>query len=94
MRTDGAASFPPPLDQQFTQGNTVPEVVRKLGATEQTYYRWKREYHWLRTDQAMHLKDLEKENARLKRLLAATELDKAILWAATSGRPWAAQLNF
>jgi transposase-like protein len=47
----------------------VPEVVRKLGVTEQTYDQWKREYGGLRTDQAKRLKDLEKENARLKRLL-------------------------
>ena len=55
----------------------MPEVVRKLGVTEQTCYRWKREYGGLRTDQAKRLKDLQKENARLKRLLAAAELDKA-----------------
>jgi putative transposase len=48
----------------LAQGKTVPEVVRKLGVTEQTYYRWKREYGGLRTDQAKRLKDLEKENAR------------------------------
>ena len=52
----------------------MPEVVRKLGVTEQTHYRWKREYGGLRTDQAKRLKDLEKENARLKRLLADAEL--------------------
>ena len=57
------------------QGKTVPEVVRKLGVTEQTYYRWKREYGGLRTDQAK----------RLKRLLADAELDKAILREAASG---------
>ena len=51
----------------MAQGKTVPEVVRKLGVTEQTYYRWKREYGGLRTDQAKRLEDLEKENARLKR---------------------------
>jgi transposase InsO family protein len=45
----------------------VPDVVRKLGVTEQTYYRWKREYGGLRTDQAKRLKDLEKEHARLRR---------------------------
>jgi hypothetical protein len=50
----------------------VPEVVRKLGVTEQTYYQWKREYGGLRTDQAKRLKNLEKESARLKRLLAET----------------------
>jgi transposase-like protein len=45
----------------FAQGKTLPEVVRKLGVTEQTYYRWKREYGGLRTEQAKRLKDLEKE---------------------------------
>jgi putative transposase len=69
---------------ELAQGKTVPEVVRKLGVTEQTYYRWKREYGGLRTDQAKRLKDLEKENARLKRLLADAELDKAILREAAS----------
>ena len=63
----------------LAQGKTVSEVVRKLGVTEQTYYRWKREYGGLRTDQAKRLKDLEKENARLKRPPADAELDKAIL---------------
>jgi putative transposase len=54
---------------ELARGKTVPDMVRKLGVTEQTYYRWKREYGGLRTDQAKRLKDLEKENARLKRLL-------------------------
>ena len=67
---------------ELARGKTVPEVVRKLGVTEQTYYRWKREYGGLRTDQA---KRLERENARLKRLLADAELDKAILREAASG---------
>ena len=48
----------------LAQGKTVPEGVRKLGVTEQTHYRWKREYSGLRTNQANRLKDLEKENAR------------------------------
>ena len=52
---------------------------------EQTYYRWKKEYGGLRMDQAKRLKELEKENARLKRLLADAELDKAILKEAASG---------
>ena len=54
----------------LAQGKTVPEVVRKFGVIEQTYYRRKRGYGGLRTDQAKRLKDLEKENSRLKRLLA------------------------
>jgi putative transposase len=69
----------------LAQGKTVPEVVRKRGVTEQTYYRWRREYGGLHTDQAKRLKDLEKENARLKRLLADAELDKAILREGASG---------
>ena len=78
----------------LAQGKTVPEVVRKLGVTEQTYDQWKREYGGLRTDQAKRLKDLEKKNARLKRLLADAELDKAILREAASGCRRRAQLNF
>jgi putative transposase len=78
----------------LAQGKTVPEAVRKLGVTEQTYHRWNREYGGLRTDQAKRLKDLEKENARLKRLLADAEFDKAILREAASGCRRRAQLNF
>ena len=78
----------------LAEGKTVGEASRKLGVTVQTYYRWKREYSGLRTDQAERLKDLEKENVRLKRLLADAELDKASFREAASGRPWAAQLNF
>ena len=70
---------------ELVRGKTVAEVVRKLGVTEQTYYRWKREYGGLRMDQAKRLKDLEKENGRLKRLLADAELDKAILREAAAG---------
>ena len=61
------------------------DVVRKLEISEQTYYRWRKEYGGLRTDQAKRLKELEKENTRLKKLLAESELDKAILREAASG---------
>ena len=61
------------------QGSTVSEVSRKLGITEQTYYRWRREYGGMRVDQARRLKELEKENGRLKRLVADLTLDNAIL---------------
>jgi transposase len=74
----------------WLKGRRCPEVFRKLGVTEQTYYRWKREYGGLRTDQAKRLKELEKENSQLKRLLADAELDKAILREVAEGRPWAA----
>ena len=50
----------------LSQGLTVAEVVRQLGVTEQTYYRWRKEYGGMRVEQAKRLKDLEKENARLK----------------------------
>jgi len=67
------------------QGMSVPEVSRKLGVTEQTYYRWRKEYGGLKTDQARKLKDLEKENARLKKLVADLSLDKAMLQEVASG---------
>ncbi len=57
----------------------MPEVCRKLGVTEQTYYRWRKEYGGLRTDQAKRFKEMEKENARLKKLVADLSLDNAIL---------------
>ena len=69
----------------LAQGVTVGEVCKKLAITEQTYYRWRKEYGSLRVDQAKRLKGLEKENQRLKKLLAEAELDKAILKEATSG---------
>ena len=67
------------------EGSTTKEAVRLIGVSEQTFYKWRREYGGLRVDQAKRLKDLEKENARLKRLLADAELDKAILREAASG---------
>ena len=70
---------------ELAGGQPVPQVCRKLGVTEQTYYRWRKEYGGVRTDQAKRLKDLERENARLKRLVAEAELDKAILREAASG---------
>lgn len=69
----------------LAEGVSVGEVVRRLGVTQVTYYRWRKEYGGMKVDQAKRLKDLEKENARLKRLLADAELDKAILREAASG---------
>lgn len=69
----------------LAEGVSVAEVVRRLGVTQVTYYRWRKEYGGMKIDQAKRLKDLEKENARLKRLLADAELDKAILKEAASG---------
>ena len=67
------------------QGSPVGEVSRKLGITEQTYYRWRREYGGMRVEQARRLKELEKENGRLKRLVADLTLDIAILKEVTRG---------
>ena len=69
----------------LSQGNTIPEACRKIGVSDQTYYRWRKEYGGVRTDQAKRLKELERENARLKKLVAEAELDKAILREAASG---------
>lgn len=63
----------------ISQGQTVAQACKQIGVTDQTYYRWRKEYGGLKTDQAKRLKELERENARLKRLLADAELDKAIL---------------
>jgi putative transposase len=69
----------------LSQGSTAVEVVRKLGVTEQTYYRWRREYGGMRIEQAKRLKELEKENTRLKKLVADLSLDNAILKEASRG---------
>ena len=66
-------------------GKTVPQACKQIGVSEHTYYRWRKEYGGMRTDQAERLKDLERENGRLKRLPAEAELDKAILREAASG---------
>ena len=63
----------------ISQGKTIPQACKRIGVTDQTYYRWRREYGGMRTNQAKRLKELARENARLKRLLADAELDKAIL---------------
>jgi putative transposase len=63
----------------------VPEVCRKLGVTEQTYYRWRKEYGGLRKEQAKRLRELEQENLRLKKLVANLSLDNAILKEAAQG---------
>ena len=69
----------------LSQGATVGEASRKIGVTEQTYYRWRKEYGGMRVDQAHRLKELEQENSRLKRLVADLSLDNAILKEASRG---------
>ena len=70
----------------LNQGSTVAETSRQLGVTEQTYYRWRKEYGGMRMEQAKRLKDLEKENARLKRLVADLSLDNSILKEVNRGK--------
>jgi len=69
----------------LSQGSTVGEASRQLGVTEQTYYRWRKEYGGMRVEQAKRLQELEKENTRLKRLVADISLDNAILKEAARG---------
>lgn len=69
-----------------SQGMTIEEVCRALGISDQTYYRWRKEYGGMRTEQARRLKELEQENARLKRLVADLSLDNAILKEAMRGK--------
>ncbi len=67
------------------QGQTVKDICRKWNITDPTYYRWRQEYGGLKLDQAKRLKDLERENARLKRAVADLTLDKLILKEAAEG---------
>ena len=69
----------------LSQGATIGGASRKIGVSEQTYYRWRREYGGMRVEQAKKLKELEKENARLKKLVADLSLDNAILKEVAEG---------
>jgi putative transposase len=69
----------------LSQGASVGEASKRIGVTEQTYYRWRKEYGGMGVEQARRLKELEKENSRLKRLVADLSLDNAILKEAVRG---------
>jgi transposase-like protein len=69
---------------ELAKGSSIAAVCKLLTISEQTYYQWRREYGGLKVDQAKRFKELQQENARLKRLLAEAELDKAILREAAS----------
>ena len=69
----------------LSQGATVGEVCRKIGVTDVTYYRWRKEYGGMRVDQARRMKDLEQQNSQLKKLVADLSLDNAILKEASQG---------
>ena len=75
----------PELGVPQEEGQTVGQVCRVLGVSEQSYYRWRREYGGLKIDQAKRLKDLSKENVRLRRAISDLTLDKLILKEALEG---------
>ena len=68
------------------QGKTIAQAVKNLGVTEQTFYRWRKEYGGMRIDQAKRLKELQAENARLKRAVADLTVDKQILKEVVEGK--------
>ena len=69
----------------LAQGASTAEACRRIGVSEQTYYRWRKEYGGLKTDLARRMKDLEKENQRLRRAISDLTLDKLILQEAAKG---------
>ena len=73
------------VDVLVSQGHTVADAVRSIGVTEVTYYRWRQEFGGLKGDQVKRLKDLEAENARLRRAVSDLTLDKMILAEAAKG---------
>lgn len=72
-------------DAMLNADKSVAEVIQSLGVSEQTYYRWRSMYGGMKSEEAKRLKELEQENARLKKLLAEAELDKAMLKELASG---------
>ena len=73
------------VDVLTSQGRSVAEAVRSIGVTEVTYYRWRQEYGGLKSDQVKRLKELETENARLRKAVSDLMLEKLILKEAASG---------
>ena len=73
------------VDVFVSQGKSVAEAVREIGVTEVTYYRWRQEFGGLKSDQVRRMKDLEAENARLRRAVSDLTLDKMILAEAARG---------
>ena len=72
-------------DVLLSKGQTIAQACKQIGVTDQTYYRWRREFGGLKVDQAKRLKALEKENTRLKKLVADQALDMAILKEVAQG---------
>lgn len=73
------------VDVLTSQGSTVADAIRQIGVTEITYYRWRKEFGGLQTNQVRRIKDLEQENARLRRAVSNLTIDKMILSEASKG---------
>jgi len=73
------------VDVLTSQGSTVADAIRQIGVTEITYYRWRKEFGGLQTNQVRRIKDLEQENARLRRAVSDLTIDKMILSEASKG---------
>lgn len=73
------------IEVEIANGKTTPQACKDAAITQQTYYRWRKEYGGLKRDQAKRLKELEKENTKLKRLVAELSLEKQILKDVVSG---------
>ena len=73
------------IEVSIANGRTTPQACKEAAITVQTYYRWRKEYGGLKLEQAKRLKDLEKENSRLKRLVAELSLEKQVLKDVASG---------
>ena len=78
----------------LAKGRAVPLVCKQIGVTEQTYYRWRKEYGGLKVDQAKKLRELEKENTRLKKLVANMALDNDILYSPSKDNPRPSSARF
>jgi len=72
-------------DAELAKGNAIPEICKALGVAENTYYRWRNQFGGIKADEMKRLKELGRENARLKALVADLSLDKAILKEAARG---------
>jgi transposase-like protein len=73
------------VDVLVSQGHNIADAIRQIGVSEVTYYRWRQEYGGLKTEQVKRLKELEQENARLRRAISDLTLDKLILQEAARG---------
>ena len=74
------------VEVRLSQGETTAQAVRSIGVTEQTYYRWRKEYGGLQVDQAKRMKEMEKENARLRRAVSDLTVDNQILKEVVRGK--------